>query len=89
MRKLFLLTITILILNCKKTIEKSANISTGTKEIELAEIWDGTFSPETMNALDSMNGDFYSLLNTDDAGNTPKLMHFNRIVLITMKLKLF
>ena len=70
MRKLFLLTITILILNCKKTIEKSANISTGTKEIELAEIWDGTFSPETMNALDSMNGDFYSLLNTDDAGNT-------------------
>jgi dipeptidyl-peptidase-4 len=70
MRKLFLLTTTILILNCTKTIEKSANISTGTKEITLEEIWDGTFSPEKMNALNSMNGNFYSLLNTDDAGNT-------------------
>tara|TARA_R110002126_G_scaffold181187_4_gene330047 strand:+ start:58405 stop:60621 length:2217 start_codon:yes stop_codon:yes gene_type:complete len=70
MRKLFLLTTTILIFNCKQAIEKSANNNTGTKEITLEEIWDDTFSPETMNALDSMNGDFYSLLNTDEAGNT-------------------
>ena len=33
------------------------------KEISLTEIWNGTFSAERMNALNSMNGDFYSLLN--------------------------
>ncbi len=33
------------------------------KEISLTEIWNGTFSPERMNALNSMNGNFYSLLN--------------------------
>ncbi|WP_439132014.1 S9 family peptidase [Polaribacter sp.] len=70
MRKLFLLTTTILIINCKPTPKKTANITTGTKEITLEEIWDGTFSPQRMNALNSMNGDFYSLLNTDDDGNT-------------------
>jgi dipeptidyl-peptidase-4 len=70
MRKLFLLTITFFILNCK-TIEKTSNSTTTTpQEITLEEIWNGTFSPERMNALDSMNDDFYSLLNTDDSGNT-------------------
>ena len=33
------------------------------KEITLKEIWTGTFSPERMNSLNSMNGDFYSVLN--------------------------
>ena len=33
------------------------------KEISLTEIWNGTFSAERMNALNSMNGNFYSLLN--------------------------
>ena len=33
------------------------------KEITLAEIWDGTFRTERMNSLNSMNGDFYTLLN--------------------------
>ena len=28
------------------------------KEISLTEIWNGTFSAERMNALNSMNGDF-------------------------------
>ena len=37
------------------------------KEITLKEIWNGTFSPERMNALNSMNGDFYSLLNYERA----------------------
>jgi len=35
------------------------------KDITLNEIWNGTFSTERMNSLNSMNGDFYSLLNFD------------------------
>ncbi len=35
------------------------------KDITLDEIWNGTFSTERMNSLNSMNGDFYSLLNFD------------------------
>ena len=71
MRNLLILTTIILFMSCKETSKKQTNyINTGTKEIELSEIWDGTFSPKRMNALNSMNGDFYSLLNTDDSGNT-------------------
>ena len=33
------------------------------KEIALEEIWGGAFTTERMNALNSMNGDFYTLLN--------------------------
>ncbi|MDP3359072.1 MAG: S9 family peptidase [Lutibacter sp.] len=35
------------------------------KDIALEEIWNGTFSTERMNSLNSMKGDFYSLLNFD------------------------
>ena len=35
------------------------------KDITLNEIWNGTFRTEQMNSLNSMNGDFYSLLNFD------------------------
>ena len=35
------------------------------KNIALEEIWNGSFSTERMNSLNSMNGDFYSLLNFD------------------------
>ena len=66
MRKLFILATILLLISCKETtIATTSNYTTGTKEITLEEIWDGTFSPEKMNALNSMNGDFYSLLNTD------------------------
>lgn len=33
------------------------------KDITLDEIWNGTFRTERMNSLNSMNGDFYTLLN--------------------------
>ncbi len=56
--------------SCKKNNVNSTNNTTGSKAITLEEIWDGTFSPEKMNALNAMNGDFYSLLNTDSDGNT-------------------
>ncbi len=42
---------------------KSQTATTNTKEVTLEEIWNGTFSADRMNALNSMNGDFYSLLN--------------------------
>ena len=35
------------------------------KDITLNEIWNGSFSTARMNSLNSMNGDFYSLLNYD------------------------
>ncbi|PKP12917.1 MAG: S9 family peptidase [Bacteroidetes bacterium HGW-Bacteroidetes-3] len=35
------------------------------KDITLDEIWNGTFRTARMNSLNSMNGDFYSLLNFD------------------------
>ena len=56
-----LLLITILLLsNCKVIAQ-----TTTQKEITLEKIWNGTFSPKRMNSLNSMNGDFYSLLNYD------------------------
>ncbi|TYQ00458.1 dipeptidyl-peptidase-4 [Tenacibaculum adriaticum] len=61
----FLAIFSIFLLSCKNDKKSTTNFTTGTKEITLEEIWDGTFSPERMNALNSMNGDFYSLLNTD------------------------
>ena len=35
------------------------------QDISLEEIWNGSFSTQRMNSLNSMNGDFYSLLNFD------------------------
>ena len=66
MKKGIILATILLILSCKENNNStSSNYTTGTKEITLEQIWDGTFSPKRMNALNSMNGDFYSLLNYD------------------------
>ncbi len=70
MKKTFILATLTLILSCQEKKETHSNIITGTKEITQEEIWDGTFSPDRMNALNSMNGDFYSLLNTNNETNT-------------------
>jgi len=70
LKKICITAIITLLFSCKKNTTTSSNYTTGTKEITLDKIWNGTFSPERMNALNSMNGDFYSLLNSDDAGNT-------------------
>jgi dipeptidyl-peptidase-4 len=66
MKNTVILATILLLAGCgDKTSQTSNNTSPEIKEIALEEIWDGTFSPERMNALNSMNGDFYSLLNTD------------------------
>lgn len=48
-----------------------------TKDITLNEIWGGAFSTERMNALNSMNGDFYSLLNYDRATKSSKVDQYS------------
>lgn len=71
MKKLFIIATITLLISCDETKKNTAtNVITGTKEITLEEIWDGTFSTNRMNALNSMNGDYYSLLNSDAEGNT-------------------
>ena len=71
MKKLIILATIVLYSGCKtNNSEISKTAVTGTKEITLEEIWNGTFSAERMNALNSMNGNFYSLLNRDENGNT-------------------
>ena len=69
MNRFFILATIILLASCKTSTITIKNTSE-LKEITLNEIWDGTFSPERMNALNAMNGDFYSLLNRSTFGNT-------------------
>ena len=69
MNRIFILATIILLASCK-TSTIVINNTAELKEITLNEIWDGTFSPERMNALNAMNGDFYSLLNWSSYGNT-------------------
>jgi dipeptidyl-peptidase-4 len=69
MKRIFILATFILIASCK-TNTIVTNDTSELKEITLNKIWDGTFSPERMNALNAMNGDFYSLLNRGTFGNT-------------------
>ena len=70
LQRILILAISILFICCQENTTTSPNYSAGTKEISLTEIWDGTFSTKRMNALNAMNGDFYSLLNTDSVGNS-------------------
>ena len=66
MKKIAFLIICILVsFSFQKKTNTSKKTNTGTKEITLEEIWSGTFRTERMNALNSMNGDFYSLLNVN------------------------
>ncbi|AOW17334.1 S9 family peptidase [Polaribacter vadi] len=71
MKNTIILGTILLMIGCtKSTSNTSTKATSDKKEITLEEIWDGTFSPERMNALNSMNGDFYSLLNNDKDGIT-------------------
>jgi dipeptidyl-peptidase-4 len=63
LRKLFILAAIISLISCKEKVKKKSIYSGGTQEINLTDIWQGAFSTDKMNALNSMNGDFYSLLN--------------------------
>ena len=65
MRKgIFLATILFLV-TCNYFSQTASKEISGTQEITLSNIWNGTFSTERMNSLNSMNGEFYSVLNFD------------------------
>lgn len=70
MKNLFILAAVILFIGCQNNSQNSSNFTSGTKEITLEEIWGGAFSTERMNALNSMNGDYYSLLNFNKETNS-------------------
>ena len=71
MKKLFILAVITLLISCNNShTSKNSNNTTGTTKITLEDIWGTTFSTNRMNALNSMNGDYYSLLNNDKNGNS-------------------
>lgn len=63
MKKLVAIASLLFFVACQKNDTPHKTYETGDKQITLEEIWGGTFSTDRMNALNSMNGDFYSLLN--------------------------
>jgi dipeptidyl-peptidase-4 len=65
MKKGFLLITILILVSYKAFAQTNSKQRVTKKEITLEKIWNGTFSPERMNSLNSMNGDFYSLLNYD------------------------
>ena len=69
MKKLFILAVITLLISCEQNNpSKNSNETLGTKKITLEDIWGATFPTNRMNALNSMNGDYYSLLNNDENG---------------------
>jgi len=54
MNRIFILATIILLTSCK-TSTITINNTSELKEITLNEIWNGTFSPERMNALNEAN----------------------------------
>ncbi len=51
----------------------SITLNAQKKQLTLEEIWNYRFYPQSMNALNSMNGDYYSLLNFDRLTNSSKI----------------
>ncbi len=68
MKKLFIIATTLLFIGCDQKTNTTSQYTTGTKEITLEDIWGGAFSTNRMNSLNSMNGDYYTLLNRDSTG---------------------
>ncbi|MDB2419987.1 S9 family peptidase [Flavobacteriaceae bacterium] len=70
MKKLFILAVITLLFSCEQPTSNNSNKASRTKKITIEDIWGSTFSTNRMNALNSMNGDYYSLLNRDENGFT-------------------
>ena len=70
MKKLFILAVIALLFSCEQPTSNNSKKASRTKKITLEDIWGSTFSTNRMNALNSMNGDYYSLLNRDENGFT-------------------
>ncbi|MGJ8745762.1 S9 family peptidase [Polaribacter sp.] len=70
MKQIYILVVTFLLTAGTFFAQTSPNQTTNTKEITLEEIWNGTFSAERMNSLNSMNGDFYAVLEYNSLTNS-------------------
>lgn len=81
MRKNFLLIVLCILLSINNTLQAQQDL----KEITLEEIWNGTFSPDRMNSLNSMNGDFYSLLNFNRETRSTSVDQYSYITLEKVK----
>ena len=68
MKKLFILAVITLLFSCNQHTSNNSNKVSRTQKITLEDIWGSTFSTNRMNSLNSMNGDYYSLLNKDENG---------------------
>lgn len=73
MKHISILVAIILFTNCKIIAQTNSQYTSKTKEITLEKIWNGTFYAERMNSLNSMNGDFYAVLNYDRKTRTVSL----------------
>lgn len=73
MKHISILVAIILFTNCKIIAQTNSEYTSKTKEITLEKIWNGTFYAERMNSLNSMNGDFYAVLNYDRKTRTVSL----------------
>ena len=56
------------------------------KDITNDEIWNGTFRTERMNSLNSMNGDFYTLLNFNQETKSTSVDKYSYASLEKLKL---
>lgn len=69
MKKIYFALSFLFLIACNQQNKENSVYSYGSKDLSLVKIWNGTFSPKRMNALNSMNGDFYSLLNSNPQTN--------------------
>ena len=70
MKKLFIFLVITFLLGCNQTDFKKSTHIIPSKEITIKDFLGGSFTPQKMNSLNSMNGDYYSLLNRDKNGNS-------------------
>jgi len=81
MRKNILSTVLCMLVFISNTLQAQQHL----KEITLEEIWNGTFSPNRMNSLNPMNGDFYSVLNFHRATRSTSIDQYSYTTLKKVK----
>lgn len=70
MKKLFIFLAITFLFGCHQTIFEKSTHKAPSKEIALEDFIGTSFTPQRMNSLNSMNGDYYSILNKDKNGNS-------------------
>ena len=81
MRKNLLSTVLCILIFITNTLQAQENF----KEITLEKIWNGTFSPNRLNSLNSMNGDFYAVVNFHSATRSTSVDQYSYTTLKKVK----